>query len=48
MQNIWKQNAKPFWILSEAFGLDTKIKLDAIDCELELSEVFDKVNFSDE
>ncbi len=37
-----------FWVLSEAFGLDTKIKLDAIDCELALSEVFDKVNFSDE
>lgn len=37
-----------FWILSEAVGLDAKIKLDAIDCELALSEVFDKVNFSDE
>lgn len=37
-----------FWVLSEAVGLDAKIKLDAIDCELDLSEVFDKVNFSDE
>ena len=37
-----------FWILSEAFGLDAKIKFDAIDCEIALSEVFDKVNFSDE
>lgn len=37
-----------FWILSEAFGLDSKIKLDSIDCELSLSEVFDKVDFSDE
>ncbi len=37
-----------FWVLSEAFGLDAKIKLDAIDCEIALSEVFDKVNFSDE
>jgi Uma2 family endonuclease len=37
-----------FWVLSEAVGLDAKIKLDAIDCELALSEVFDKVNFSDE
>ena len=25
-----------------------KIKLDAIDCELALNEVFDKVSFSDE
>ncbi len=37
-----------FWVLSEAVGLDAKIKLDAIDCELALSEVFDKVIFSDE
>ena len=37
-----------FWVLSEAVGLDAKIKLDAIDCELALNEVFDKVNFSDE
>jgi Uma2 family endonuclease len=37
-----------FWVLSEAFGLDAKIKFDAIDCEIALSEVFDKVNFSDE
>lgn len=37
-----------FWVLSEAFELDAKIKLDSIDCELALGEVFDKVNFSDE
>ena len=37
-----------FWVLSEAFGLDAKIKLDSLDCEIVLSEVFDKVNFSDE
>lgn len=37
-----------FWVLSEAVGLDAKIKLDSIDCELALSEVFDKVSFSDE
>jgi Uma2 family endonuclease len=37
-----------FWVLSEAFGLDAKIKFDSIDCEIALSEVFDKVNFSDE
>ncbi len=37
-----------FWVLSEAFGLDAKIKLDSIDCEIALSEVYDKVNFSDE
>ncbi len=37
-----------FWVLSEAFGLDAKIKLNSIDCELALNEVFDRVNFSDE
>lgn len=37
-----------FWMLSEAFGLDASIKLDSIDCDLALSEVFDKINFSDE
>ena len=37
-----------FWVLSEAFGLDAKVKLDSIDCEIALSEVYDKVNFSDE
>ena len=37
-----------FWVLSEAIGTDAKIKLNAIDCELALSEVFDKMHFSDE
>ena len=37
-----------FWVLSEAFGLDAKINFESIDCEIALSEVFDKVNFSDE
>lgn len=34
-----------FWVLSEAFDLDAKIKLDSIDCEIALSEVYDKVEF---
>lgn len=37
-----------FWILSEAVGLDSEIKFDSIDCVIALSEVYDKVNFSDE
>ena len=37
-----------FWVLSEAVGLDAKIIFDSIDCEILLSEVFDKVNFYDE
>lgn len=37
-----------FWVLSEAVGLDSKIKFDAIDCVIELREVFDKIDFSDE
>ena len=37
-----------FWVLSEAAGLDAEIKFDSIDCVIALSEVYDKVNFSDE
>lgn len=37
-----------FWVLSEAVGLDSEIKFDSIDCLIALSEVYDKVNFSDE
>ena len=37
-----------FWVLSEAAGLDAEIKFGSIDCVVALSEVYDKVNFSDE
>lgn len=37
-----------FWVLSEASGLEAEIKFDSIDCVIALSEVYDKVNFSDE
>jgi Uma2 family endonuclease len=37
-----------FWILSEAVGLDSEIRFDSIDCRIALSEVYDKIDFSDE
>lgn len=37
-----------FWILSEAVGRDAKIEFSSIECQIDLREVYDKVNFSDE
>lgn len=37
-----------FWMLSEAYGLDSSITLESIDCPLSLSDVYDKVNFEAE
>ncbi len=34
-----------FWMLSEAVGLDSSIELSSIECEITLSEVYDKVEF---
>jgi Uma2 family endonuclease len=31
------------WVLTESDGLDSKLRLDAIDCELALAEIYDKV-----
>ena len=39
------RQADNHWLLSAAGGLDARIKLGAISCELALSEVFDKVDF---
>lgn len=34
-----------FWLLSEAVGLDSIIEFSSIECEIALSEVYDKVEF---
>lgn len=31
------------WLLTESDGLDSSLRLDTIDCELELAELYDKV-----
>jgi Uma2 family endonuclease len=33
------------WVLTDNDGLDGKLRLDAIDCELALAEIYDKVEF---
>jgi Uma2 family endonuclease len=34
------------WVFAESDGLDSSLPLDAIDCELALAEIYDKVEFS--
>ncbi len=36
-----------FWMLSEAVGIDSSIALDSIELTLALSEIYDKVKFSE-
>ena len=33
------------WVFAESDGLDSSLPLDAIDCELALAEIYDKVEF---
>lgn len=33
----------PHWLLSVAKGLETRIRLEAIDCDLALAEVYERV-----
>ena len=33
------------WVFAESDGLDSRLPLDAIDCELVLAEIYDKVEF---
>ena len=37
-----------FWVLSDAAGMEAEIKFDSIDCLIALSEVYDKIDFTDE
>ena len=34
------------WVLTESDGLESSLRLDAIDCELALAEIYDKVGFA--
>jgi len=34
------------WVLTESDGLESSLRLDAIDCELALAEIYDKVEFA--
>lgn len=36
-----------FWLLSEAVGIDSEIEFSSIECLIKLSEVYDKIDFSD-
>lgn len=35
------------WLLTESTGLESTFRLESIDCELALAEVYDKIEFSD-
>lgn len=37
-----------FWLLSEAVGLNSEIEFSSIECRIALSEVYDKINFTEE
>ena len=34
------------WVLTESDGLESSLRLDAIDCELALAEIYEKVEFA--
>lgn len=34
------------WVLTESEGLESCVRLDAIDCELALAEIYEKVEFA--
>lgn len=37
-----------FWLLSEAVGIHSEIEFSSIECRILLSEIYDKVDFSDD
>ena len=39
----WRRQPNQQWLLTESNGLDSVLRLDAIDCDLALAEIFDKV-----
>ena len=41
----YRQQPEQRWVLTESDGLDGSLRLDAIDCELALAEIYDKVEF---
>lgn len=40
-----RQEGTPFWLLSEAGGVENRIEITSVECSLELAEVYDKVEF---
>lgn len=45
IEKYLRQTGMPFWVLSEAEGLDAALEFSSIDCRLELAEVYEKVEF---
>jgi Uma2 family endonuclease len=41
----YRRQSEQRWVLTESDGLDGSLRLDAIDCELALAEIYDKVEF---
>jgi Uma2 family endonuclease len=41
----YRRQPEQRWVLTESDGLDGSLRLDAIDCELALAEIYDKVEF---
>ena len=39
----WRRQPNQQWLLTESNGLDSVLRLDAIDCDLALAEIYDKV-----
>jgi Uma2 family endonuclease len=37
-----------FWLLSEAVGLDSEIEFSSVECVIPLSEIYDKIDFSED
>ena len=42
----YRRQSDQGWVLTESDGLDGSLRLDAIDCELALTEIYDKVEFA--
>jgi Uma2 family endonuclease len=43
-----RQEGTPFWLFSDASGLEAGVELGSVNCTLALAEVYDKVEFSSE
>ena len=37
-----------FWLLSEAVGINSEIEFSSIECKIQLAEIYDKIDFSEE
>ena len=41
----YRQQPDQRWVLTESEGLESRVRLDAIDCELARAELYDKVEW---